>query len=42
MILVFVLTILSILVAIGNQKEDTKIVATFFNFFNNNLFVYDL
>ncbi|MBC1965758.1 hypothetical protein HCJ74_01235 [Listeria welshimeri] len=33
MILVFVLTILSILIAIGNQKEDTKMVAKFFNFF---------
>ena len=33
MILVFIITILSIFIAIANQKEDTKIVAKFFNFF---------
>lgn len=33
MILVFIVTILSVLIAFANQKEDTKIVAKFFNFF---------
>lgn len=33
MILVSIITILSIFIAIANQKEDTKIVAKFFNFF---------
>ncbi|ROX80527.1 hypothetical protein EGW35_12205 [Enterococcus durans] len=33
MILILIITILSVLIAIANQKEDTKIVAKFFNFF---------
>ncbi|MGX7417861.1 hypothetical protein ACWOFR_03545 [Carnobacterium gallinarum] len=33
MVLVFIVTILSVFIAIANQKEDTKIVSKFFNFF---------
>lgn len=33
MILILILTILSILIAVANQKEDTKIAAQFFDFF---------
>ncbi|HGW2905981.1 TPA: hypothetical protein ACNHTV_002306 [Enterococcus faecalis] len=33
MVLVFVVTFLSIFIAVANQKEDTKIVSKFFNFF---------
>ncbi|MFC6315911.1 hypothetical protein ACFQHW_10090 [Lapidilactobacillus achengensis] len=33
MVLIFIITILSVFIAVANQKEDTKIVAKFFNFF---------